>query len=105
MPKMETATLAGARRALEKRTDLSSFLAKVRLKDRTNIERHLTACDAEGDPRHGVLWRRIACALGTLAPLAIQTIGEHAMQFFVADGKYRMQVFALEDARDGSIHI
>jgi hypothetical protein len=33
----------------------------------------------------------------------VQTVGQHAVQFFVADGKYRMQVFALEDGRDGRV--
>ena len=47
----------------------------------------------------------MAFALGTLAPLAIQMVGEGAMQFFVADGKYRMQAFALEDVRDGAVHV
>lgn len=106
MPKTApAATLKTARAALEKPTGLDSLLEKVRLKDRAHIERHLTACDAEGDPRHGKLWRRMACALGTLAPLAIQMVGEGAMQFFVADGKYRMQAFALEDVRDGAVHV
>ena len=105
MPKTAMAALKTAREALEKPTGLDSLLEKVRLKDRAHIERHLAACEAEGDPRHGQVWRRLACALGTLAPLAIQMVGEGAMQFFVADGKYRMQVFALEDVRDGGIHV
>ncbi len=105
MPKNAAAALKAARSVLQKPTGLDSLLEKVRLKDRAHIERHLTACDAEGDPRHGQVWRRMACSLGTLAPLAIQMVGEGAMQFFVADGKYRMQAFALEDVRDGAVHV
>ena len=31
----------------------------------------------------------------------MQTAGQKAVQFFAPDGKYRRQVFALEDLRDG----
>ena len=43
--------------------------------------------------------------LHRLAPLPVTTVGQHAVQFFIADGKYRMQVFALEDARDGRLMV
>jgi hypothetical protein len=83
--------------------DMETFLTGLAGKDRSNIEKHLAACDAEPDPNHGKLWRRLAVALRRLAPLPVQTVGQHAVQFFIADGKYRMQVFALEDARDGRL--
>jgi hypothetical protein len=43
--------------------------------------------------------------LRKLAPLAVNTIGPQVIQYFVADGKYRMQVFALEDKKDGTIQL
>jgi hypothetical protein len=84
---------------------MDALLAGIGSKDRLNIEKHLAACDAEAAPAHGKLWRRIMLSLRRLAPLAVQTIGQHAVQLYVADGKYRMQVFALEDQRDGKIMI
>jgi hypothetical protein len=85
--------------------DIETFLTGLAGKDRSNIEKHLAACDAEPDPAHGKLWRRLAVALRKLAPMPVQTVGQHAVQFFIADGKYRMQVFALEDNRDGRVMI
>lgn len=80
-------------------------LERVGAKERTKIEKHLAVCDAEAAGVHGQLWRRIAAILGELAPLAIQSVGSNAWRFFIADGKYRMQVFALEDSFDGMLHI
>jgi hypothetical protein len=85
--------------------DMETFLTGLAGKDRSNIEKHLAACDAEPDPTHGKLWRRLAVGLRRLAPLPVQTVGQHAVQFFIADGKYRMQVFALEDGRDGRLMV
>ena len=85
--------------------DMETFLTGLAGKDRSNIEKHLTAVDAEPDPTHGKLWRRLAVSLRKLAPLPVTTVGQHAVQFFIADGKYRMQVFALEDARDGRLMV
>jgi hypothetical protein len=85
--------------------DLSSVLATASSKDRTSIEKHLAACDAEGSPEHGELLRRLLLTLGTLAPHALATMGQGAVQFFIPDGKYRKQVFALEDQRDGTVNV
>ena len=98
-------TLSQARAALASPIDFETFLSKLSAKDRTNAQRHVLACDAEGDGKHGVLWRRLACTLMTLAPHAIKFNGQQSAQFFIPDGKYRMQVFALEDLRDGKINI
>jgi hypothetical protein len=80
-------------------------LARLGIKERTKLEKHLATCDAEADGAHGTLWRKIAATLGELAPMAMQSVGNNAWRFFVADGKYRMQVFAMEDSMDGKLHI
>lgn len=84
-------------------TALDAVLAKTGAKDRTHIQRHLTAADAEPDPAHAALWRKLADLLASLAPLPVQAVGHTAVMFFVPDGKYRMQAFALEDQSDGRI--
>jgi hypothetical protein len=84
-------------------TALDAVLAKTGAKDRTHIQRHLTAADAEPDPAHASLWRKLAELLASLAPLPVQAVGHTAVMFFVPDGKYRMQAFALEDQSDGRI--
>jgi hypothetical protein len=84
---------------------LEELLAKAGARDRLNIEKHIAACDAEADPAHGLLWRRLLVKLGELAPLAMLTVGLQVVRFFIADGKYRMQVFALEDNSDGMLSV
>src|SRR3954466_15332189 len=104
---MATKTTSAASAAtgglLAKPAEMDEFLAKLAARDRQNVDRHLIAADAEAEPDHANLWRRIARALFTLSPHAVTTIGQQALMFFVADGKYRMQVFAIEDPRDGRI--
>jgi hypothetical protein len=41
----------------------------------------------------------------TLAPFAAKLVGKQTLQVYVADGKYRMQVFALEDLQDGNFTV
>jgi hypothetical protein len=84
---------------------VGEMLARAAAKDRTHIQRHLAAADAEPDPSHAALWRRLAGVLNTLAPLPVQTVGHSAVMFFVPDGKYRMQMFALEDQSDGRLSL
>jgi hypothetical protein len=88
--------------------EYAGFLASLGVKDRSNIERHLATCET-ADPAGGALhvknYRRLLCALGGLAPHAAKTHGQQAVQFYVPDGKYRMQVFALEDQRDGNMGV
>jgi hypothetical protein len=91
--------------ALSSPISFDDFLAKLSAKDRVNVERHLAAAELEPDPKHAKLWRRLARALMTLSPHAIKCNGQHSMQFYVPDGKYRMQVFAMEDLRQGVITI
>lgn len=89
----------------ETELDLESFLARSGAKERAKIEKHLATRDTETGPAFSKLWRRVATVLGSLAPLPAQTMGNLAVLFFIPDGKYRMQVFALEDAADGNLSI
>jgi hypothetical protein len=83
-----------------------SFLEAVSARDRANIEKHLAALEAEGaGPGHSKTWRQLTLMLRKHAPLAVNTIGPQVIQYFVADGKYRMQVFALEDKKDGTVQL
>lgn len=86
-------------------TRLANVLAHTGVRDRVNIDKHLAICDAEPDSPHAVLWRRLFVKLGELAPLPVHTVRTQITQFYVADGKYRMQVFALEDNCDGFLTI
>jgi hypothetical protein len=78
------------------------LIARLPARERGAVQRHETACE-EVDPSHAALWRRLICRLATLAPHAVRAMGQHTLQFFIADGKYRQQVFALDDHRDSKI--
>jgi hypothetical protein len=84
---------------------LARLIAKAGARDRTNLEKQLTALDAGPNPDRGRLWRRLLVKLASLVSLPPVTTGPHVVQFFRPDGKYRMQVFALEDADNGLIYI
>src|SRR5215218_6526516 len=99
MAKSRSAVMDSVRSSLSKPIELDVSMAKAGQKDRTNVEKHLAAIDAD----HAALWRKLARAFATLAPLPFTTVGQQAVQFFIADGKYRMQVFAIEDQHDGQI--
>jgi hypothetical protein len=85
--------------------DYDGLLLRLGARDRAAVEKHIAVCEAEPTRDHATLWKRIACLLCNLAPKALQTAGQRAVQFFAADGKYRRQVFAMEDLRDGVLAV
>lgn len=93
----------GAEQEVEAR--LTAILARGGSHDRNQVKRHLVICDGEPTPGHAATWRRLVVALGTLAPMPIRSTSRLAVQFYVADGPYRMQVFALEDSGHGMVTV
>jgi hypothetical protein len=85
--------------------DYEGFLAKLTPKDRLNIERHIAAIEELSTRNHAKLWKRLATAMMSMAPHSAKANGQQSMQFYIQDGKYRMQIFAIEDLRDGTIHV
>src|SRR5688500_12885555 len=101
----DQSVLAAARESLAKPLQFSEFLAKLGSKDRASAERRVTVLAAAPDAARAALWQRLACSLMTLAPFAAKLIGKQTLQIYIADGKYRMQVFALEDLQDGDFTV
>ncbi len=101
----DQSVLVAARESLANPLRFSDFLAKLSSKDRANAERRVMVLDAEPDATRAALWRQLACSLMTLAPHAAKLTGKQTLQIYVADGKYRMQVFALEDLQDGNFTV
>jgi hypothetical protein len=97
--------LNDAAAALRRRLEFGEFLAKLPPKDRANAEKRVGVLEASAAPGLADLWRRLACALMTLAPHAAKLVGRQTVQYYVADGRYRMQVFALEDLQDGHVTV
>src|SRR3954469_10214708 len=103
-PKVKS-TLDTARERLSSPLNFTEFLVKLSPKDRATAERRIGALEAEADPSRAHLWRRLACSLMTLAPFAAKLVGKQTLQVYVADGKYRMQGFALEYLQDGKFTV
>jgi hypothetical protein len=97
--------LQTARASLSHPLSFADFLAKLSPKDRASAERRVTVLEAAPDPAGTQLWQRLACSLMTLAPLAAKLVGKQTLQLYIPDGKYRMQVFALEDLQDGTFTV
>jgi hypothetical protein len=98
-------SLESARASLSRPLSFEEFLAKLPPKDRAGAERRIAALEALPDQNHAHVWRRLACSLMTLAPFAAKLVGKQTLQIYVADGRYRMQVFALEDLQDGNFTV
>jgi hypothetical protein len=97
--------LVAARESLARRVDFEAFLAKLTPKDKLNAERRVQVLEAEPDPSRAPLWKRLVTTLMTLSPHAAKFVGKQTVQFYVADGKYRKQVYAMEDLQDGAFTI
>jgi hypothetical protein len=82
-----------------------AVVAKAAAKDKANIQRHLDALEAEGSTAHVKAWKKLVLALAKLAPNSLETVGKDAIRFYVADGRYRLQRYAIEDVRDGVIKV
>jgi hypothetical protein len=85
--------------------EYDAFLLKLTPKDRLNVERHIAAVELNSSRGHAKLWKKLATRMMALAPHSAKANGQQSMQFYIADGKYRMQLFALEDLRDGKIAV
>ena len=96
--------LSAARELLSRPLTFAEVLARLPGRDRANAERRVAVLAAQPDAGRARAWQRLACGLMTLAPLARFT-GADAVEFYVPDGRYRMQVFALEDLRDGDVTV
>jgi hypothetical protein len=82
------------------------FLARLSPKDRINAEKHVTTCQAFADPRHASVWQQIACDLMSLAGHSAKlNRNPPTAQFYIADGRYRMQLFALENELEGQLSV
>jgi hypothetical protein len=70
------------------------------------MEKQIAGYDQAGDKGRADLWRRLVGTMSELAPdVPPKTSAQKTVQFFVPDGKWRMQVFAIEDRKDGMISV
>jgi hypothetical protein len=99
--RIEAPESAPGKPAVEHRYE--EFLEQLSVKGRASIQKHDEQCDALPNPRQIELWRRLAGGLAKLARHSPEVFGQNSVKFHIPDGKYKVQVFALEDMRQGTI--
>ena len=82
-----------------------AFLSRLGQKGVGIVTRHVELRQSDASQGFGRCWKRMAGMLAQLAPHAIETAGHQALKFHIPDGKYRQQVFALEDLGSGAIYV
>jgi hypothetical protein len=97
--------LAKRRAALPEPIDQTTFLSKFSEKDRQTVIRQLAVYEEKSGPDAAQRFCRLARTLMTLAPHAVKLLAQQAIQFFIPDGKYRKQVFALHVLEDGVLAV
>jgi hypothetical protein len=85
--------------------DFDVLVAKLSAKDRHCVDRQIAARENSAVFGLADRWRKLAATLLNLAPGMVKLSGLHTMQFYIADGKYRKQVFALHALPDGAIAV
>lgn len=92
-----------ARKLVAAAKDDPSLLDKLALAKSAGHVKRLTASE-QTHPQRAAAWRKLAGLLATLAPTRPRPLGR-AIQFFIPDGKYFLQVFSLDDVADGSLMV
>jgi hypothetical protein len=82
-----------------------AFLRQLSVKGRATMEKHDERCASDAIQGHGELWKRLAGVFGSLAGHATEVLGLQTVKYYIADGKYKLQVFALEDTGQGTVVI
>lgn len=77
------------------------FRAKLGAKDAANAAKRLNM----EPPEKAKLWQRLCATLMSLSGHSAKVNSQPSVQFFVADGKYKMQTFALQDDLPGELTI
>ena len=97
--------LSAVREALNPRPEFDDFLTKLSGRDRAGAEKRLAAQELNPRPQLDRYWRRLARTLMQLAGHSAKLVGRQSVQYYLADGVYRMQVFALEELYDGNLTV
>jgi hypothetical protein len=100
----QTLHRASPPRASNAAEDFERLLSRLSPKARASVDKHVELCSADAALGYGRHWKRLAGMLARLAPHMVEVTGA-ALKFHLADGKYRLQVFALEDTRQGVIRV
>ena len=78
--------------------------ARMTPKAKASVAKHLDIVSGDAALGFGECWKRVVGMLGRLAPDLVEAAGT-SLKFSIVDGKYRRQVFAIDDQRKGLIQV
>lgn len=84
--------------------DFAGFLARLSPKVRATVDKHVEIRAGDAARDYGRVWNRLAEYMYRLAPHAVEMSGA-AIRFYILDGKYRRQVFVLDEDKDGHLYV
>jgi hypothetical protein len=87
--------------------ELANFLTKLSARERTAVEKTLAATPETriAGSFGSELWAKLTIGIMSLGDFTAKLSGKDGLQFFAADGKYRVQVFALQNRTDGGFYV
>jgi hypothetical protein len=97
--------LAKAEAAIRSPMKYDAFLEAFGDRDRQSFLRHCTLYETKHGAGTADTWRRMACVLLKLAGHAPRVSAQQTIQFYIPDGRYRKQVFAIHALDDGSLAV
>lgn len=96
-------TLDRARKLADATIDADAILAKLGARGQSALAKRLEKYD-QTHPARAQAYRKLAALMGALAPARPRALGR-AIQFFIPDGPYFLQVFSLDDGTDGTLTV
>ena len=105
MNKSDQAAFAQAKTNLLATMDYETLLSRLVVKDKQRFEAQVTNAETKVSPTMAERWRRLSCVMFTLAPNPPKLTGVHTVQFYIPDGKYRKQMFALHALEHGALAV
>jgi hypothetical protein len=83
----------------------AAAFARLPQKDRDNFERQAGNATAKGTEKLAATWRRLAGVGLALCSKPPKISGLNTIQFFIADGNYRKQVYAMHLSDTGEVTV
>jgi hypothetical protein len=101
MKTQEIAKAKPAARTIPSAAERDAAFAKLTQKDRDNFERQITNVTTKVGENLANHWRRLAGTALALSNKPPKLTGLNTLQFFIADGNYRKQIYAMHLADTG----
>lgn len=102
---MKTAVAPHSHRALPDADAQAAAFARLTQKERDTFDRQITNATTRGGEALAALWRRLAGVGLALCTRPAKVSGMNTIQFFIADGNYRKQVYAMHLSDEGEVTV